>query len=395
MTNSIFNVIFAGAGGINFGTPEGPWNHSERLEKLLGERLRVLIIIDPIVSLAQKRIEEKLISGYQHVRNAYSQTQCFATIEEAKNSSISSNKTIHLIVNGIPPHFRGTELPGKSADIQLINAFPTAKALFTEKPVSASDPTIYDCDAVVQHYDNFKGITSVGYVLRYLNVVQTLKKIINENEIVPMCINARYLMAYEYTTKLHWWNKELSCGPIVEQATHFIDLIRYLSNSRIDFDSVQARTVEFDCPAGKLKKVGFDESVLISASQRIPRITTASWKHDFGTISTLMHGVALHGSDYSTEIDIVADGWLLRLSDLYQKKPKLAILKNGAREYEVICVVDDPFLTEMKAIIEAVDLQQKSTESQILSSYEDALATYKMTWKIRKAGEEQNKKTKP
>ncbi|PWN38469.1 uncharacterized protein FA14DRAFT_160024 [Meira miltonrushii] len=385
MTVSVFNVVFAGAGGINFGSPEGPWNHSERLEKLLGERLKVLAIIDPMICVAQKRINDKLSTGNKDVLNAYAQTQCFATIEDAKESEIGTRNTIHLIVNGIPPHFRGTELKGKDADVQLMDAFPNAKAILTEKPVSASDPTVIDCDSVAEHYKNFKGATSVGYVLRYLNVVQTLKKIMKQHQIVPMCINARYIMAYEYTTKLHWWNKDISCGPIVEQATHFVDLIRYLSGSPIDHFSVQARTVEHDCPAGKLNKMGFDENALIPAEQRIPRITTASWRHQHGTLSTLMHGVALHGPDYSTEIDIVADGWLLRLSDLYQDNPKLAILKQGAREYEIICGHDDPFLTEIQAIVSAVD--SKDAGEKILSSYEDALATYKMTWEIRKAGE--------
>ena len=29
----VFKVVIVGAGGINFGTDEGPWNHSFRLEK--------------------------------------------------------------------------------------------------------------------------------------------------------------------------------------------------------------------------------------------------------------------------------------------------------------------------------------------------------------------------
>ena len=118
MTISIFNVVFAGAGGINFGSPEGPWNHSERLERLLGERLKVLAIIDPILAVSQKRIDDKLATGNKVILNAYAQTQCFATIEEAEQSEIFSRNTVHLIVNGIPPHFRGTELKGKDADVR-------------------------------------------------------------------------------------------------------------------------------------------------------------------------------------------------------------------------------------------------------------------------------------
>ena len=49
-------VAFIGAGGINFGTPEGPWNHSSRLEQLPG--VTFTAIVDPNGSLAQKRVDD-------------------------------------------------------------------------------------------------------------------------------------------------------------------------------------------------------------------------------------------------------------------------------------------------------------------------------------------------
>lgn len=42
---------FIGAGGISFGTPEGIWNHSERLEKM--PNVQFTAIIDPDLKLAQ------------------------------------------------------------------------------------------------------------------------------------------------------------------------------------------------------------------------------------------------------------------------------------------------------------------------------------------------------
>lgn len=32
----VLKLGFVGAGGINFGTPEGPWNHAAKLEKFPG-----------------------------------------------------------------------------------------------------------------------------------------------------------------------------------------------------------------------------------------------------------------------------------------------------------------------------------------------------------------------
>ena len=33
----VLKLGYIGAGGINFGTPEGPWNHAAKLEKFPGE----------------------------------------------------------------------------------------------------------------------------------------------------------------------------------------------------------------------------------------------------------------------------------------------------------------------------------------------------------------------
>ena len=52
-------VVFVGAGQINFGSPEGPWNHSFRLEHKLGPRLKVMALIDPITENAEDVLKKK------------------------------------------------------------------------------------------------------------------------------------------------------------------------------------------------------------------------------------------------------------------------------------------------------------------------------------------------
>ena len=44
---------FVGAGGVSFGTKEGPWNHSVRLEKM--PDVKFTAIIDPDLALAKVR----------------------------------------------------------------------------------------------------------------------------------------------------------------------------------------------------------------------------------------------------------------------------------------------------------------------------------------------------
>lgn len=48
-------IAFIGAGGINFGSPEGPWNHSSRLQLL--PDVTFSAIVDPNNKLAQERID--------------------------------------------------------------------------------------------------------------------------------------------------------------------------------------------------------------------------------------------------------------------------------------------------------------------------------------------------
>ena len=49
--DKLVKVGFVGAGGVSFGTKEGPWNHSVRLEKM--PDVKFTAIIDPDLALAK------------------------------------------------------------------------------------------------------------------------------------------------------------------------------------------------------------------------------------------------------------------------------------------------------------------------------------------------------
>jgi hypothetical protein len=65
-----------------------------------------------------------------------------------------------------------------------------------------------------------------------------------------------------------------------------------------------------DLPA----QIPFDEGV-IPEDERIPRFTSATWKYDSGAVGHLEHGVALQGTEFSTELAVFADGYQLKLVD--------------------------------------------------------------------------------
>jgi hypothetical protein len=120
------------------------------------------------------------------------------------------------------------------------------------------------------------------------------------------------------------------------------DLSRYFGG-QVRLSSVTAHTVEHFEPPGQLSAKGFNEE-LIPEENRIPRLTSASWKYENGAVGSLMHVVALHGArdsttnlpliqiavgtTYDTEIEVFADGYRLKLTDPYNF-PVLSVRKPG------------------------------------------------------------------
>lgn len=371
-----FRVVIVGAGNINFGSDEGPWNHSFRLEHKLGPRLKVVALIDPDAERARRVLQTKCQS---FVLSAYKDTVVYPTFKDYM-ASVCAETYPHAVWVGSPPAFRGGTEPGRNLE-QLLTAGLPNVPLFIEKPVStgAVDQTF----EVAKMLERNGSLVSVGYMLRYLKVVQKMKQIIADNHLRVMAVNARYIMAYEHTAKLDWWDKSKNPGPIVEQATHFCDLARYFAGE-VDLSTVMAQSLEHYEPAGQLSKIPVDES-LIERRNRIPRVTCATWKFESGAVGSLTHAVALQGTEYSTQIDVYADGYSMRLVDPYNA-PMLYIRRPGDDHEEIVRYNDDdPFFSEVASLIDCIEHGEGT--SPILSSYEDAARTYALTWAIREASE--------
>lgn len=316
--------------------------------------------------------------------SAYKDTIVYPTFPDFVKNMKPEQKP-HAIWVGSPPAFRGREEQGRDLEKALIEAFPDV-GIFIEKPVSTGP--VDEAFSIAERLKKSGNVVSVGYMLRYLKVVQKMKQILEENNLKVMSTNARYIMAYEHTAKLDWWDKSQSCGPIVEQATHFCDLSRYFGGE-VDLDSVMAHSLEHFEPAGHLRKIPVPEEK-IPEDERIPRITCATWKYESGAVGSLTHAVALHGFNYSTEIDVYADGYSLRLVDPYNA-PVLYMRKPGDDHEEVIRYGnDDPFFSEVSNLIE--NIEKGPGSAPILSSYEDAVKTYALTWQIRNKSEESVRK---
>ncbi|OAA58078.1 hypothetical protein SPI_06963 [Niveomyces insectorum RCEF 264] len=402
-----YNVLYIGAGGIVFGNDWVHWNHSQHLERVLGGRLRVVGIVDPSRERFEWVMVQKNVSA---ARASYADTRHYISVQEAAatlNSAAAESAAagpVHLIILASPPQFRGSLTPGRDLEAQLVAAFGRGPAIFVEKPVTTG--AAEDAYAVARHLSASGNLVGVGYMLRYLRVVQKAKQILRDNQLVVMSITARYITAYARIRKTEWFDKASQGGPIVEQATHFCDLCRYLGGEVV-LDSVRATALEHDEPAGELRHLtdAIDESV-VPPERRIPRVTAAFWKYNTGAIGTLSHVIALHGITYSNEIDVVADGYQLRLVDLYSV-PKLFVrYPHDEAEVEYYYPGDDPFYNELETICKLQD--QKAgvaaahagntpeeddglRPARILSSFEDATKSYEFSWRIRIESEKKNR----
>ncbi|EIW70639.1 hypothetical protein TREMEDRAFT_68146 [Tremella mesenterica DSM 1558] len=372
-----FNVLMIGAGPVNFGTPEGPWDHTPRSEThVVGIVERDPLRADRVLSI--KRADETARGGYKD-------TKVFSSIQEA-GATLRGDSSPQLAVVGIQAFARGSTRTGRDTELQLIHQFPQI-GLLIEKPISADD--FSQVESVAQSLEKANTITSVGYMLRYLQAVKEMKRLIAVNKLNIMATNSRFLMAYQSAAgegaTRNYWDKRLELGPIVGQGTHLVDLVRYLA-PKVQEETLHVNTIEPTDPAGYLSEIKFDEKKIVEPDQRIPRMTHATWRYKNGGLGSFLHGCVLHDGDYDCEVVVLADGWLMRLTDIYGTNPTLHVRRPGTNaEVATVFANDDCYYTEVAAVVDAIE--GTGPKSAILSTYEDAMESYKMTWEIRLAGE--------
>ncbi len=76
---------------------------------------------------------------------------------------------------------------------------------------------------------------------RYHAALRKMKELMTVHGGKVIAFNGRYYRTYSEARKSFWWNRSLSGGPIVEEATHFCDLARYLCGDVVP-ETIQATT---------------------------------------------------------------------------------------------------------------------------------------------------------
>ncbi|EPY51671.1 NAD binding dehydrogenase [Schizosaccharomyces cryophilus OY26] len=368
--DSIFKVAIVGAGGINFGSPEGPWNNAQRIEQNLGQRLRVNALINPIPNETNRVLDSKRDSNVSY---AYNETKMYTSMTEYLDYlSRHPEDEPNAFVIGIPPDFHGSNKVGADMELQIVRQFPNA-ALFIEKPITSA--AVEDAFDVVRQLEQHQAIISIGYMFRYLKVVEAAKKYIQDNNLNIVCTIARYNSSYIHNSKVFWWYVSKSGGPVVEQGTHFCDLSRYFGGD-VDISTVKVNRVLSSDPCGKLSALPIDEGS-IPEHERVPRFTAASWKYKSGAVGILAHSIILQGTQYDTCLELQADGHYIRIVDLYGT-PRLYIRSPESDTERIVNFPDDdPYFSEFEAFIGVAE--GKLPRERILSDFEDGTKTYELT----------------
>jgi predicted dehydrogenase len=406
----MLRIAFVGAGGVNFGSLEGPWDHASRIEKLSshGYQIQIVAIADIDEERARQVLERR--KGSKKYGHLYRETKIRSSFEDM----IQLDKPT-LVFIGLPPDVHGLSQYPFNIENICVDA---GVHMFIEKPISSAPPEkLSETMNKIKVASEEKGlIVSVGYMFRYSKAIEKMKEILKsefENRPITM-IRAKINCAYSEIRKVSWWDIRRSGGPIVEQSTHLVDLARYIVQSEAIPSTVQALSINATEPVlGELSDLPAPYGLTEDSNQtvedqippefRVPRVTTAIWKFESGALCNLTHGVMLHGSNIEAEFEVWADGLRMTLEDPYTTC-KLTVRKGRSNlgphigniqvfefgNYESQDLSADPYYNEIQCFFEAI---LSKNASLIKSPYEDAFKTYELTWAIRRASEHSSNST--
>jgi predicted dehydrogenase len=193
-------------------------------------------------------------------------------------------------------------------------------------------------------------LTCVGYQLRYFATVDAARKVLANNTVG--LASGYYWVGTGRAMLGNWWSeRQKSGGQLVEQATHTLDMMRFL--------------------------VGEIEEVFCYEAQRqftpdqtdCPDITAMAVKFANGAVGTMSCVSSLSAADgFANVLDITFGEKYLRWS------PGSVVVKHEGKETEA--PGEAAFTSADNAFVEAVRLKDKSL---ILSDYDEGLRTVAVT----------------
>lgn len=213
---------------------------------------------------------------------------------------------------------------------------------FVEKPVSLDLETAQEIASGIASKNL---ITAVGYHWRYLDIVDEARALLADN---PAQLLSGYWLDSTPPPQW-WWKQDQSGGQMVEQATHLLDLVRFLVG---EVTAVYGRIGHKDRP----EFPGLD----------VPTVTTANLTFETGVIANIA-STCLLGWNHRVGLHIFADRLAIELTDR-------DIMVDVGRGRPVRGADGDPVWRENLDFIDAV----RGGENRIRCPYAEALATHRL-----------------
>lgn len=213
---------------------------------------------------------------------------------------------------------------------------------FVQKPVALG---LKEANAVAAGVRDKNLLTCVGYQLRYSDTTDKARELLQDSTIG--LVRGNYWCGTGRATVGRWIQRyDHSAGQLVEQATHTLDMMRYLAG---EVDSVFSYQ---------------DQRLLDPANTDCPDVYSISLRFENGAVGSFSSTWALDGGDWAEAniVDIVFDEKRLRWN---YDKVKVTYGQETEEFGGAHGSIDDVF-------IEAV---RTGDRSAILSDYDDAMRT--------------------
>jgi predicted dehydrogenase len=223
---------------------------------------------------------------------------------------------------------------------------PERAALAAGLPFFVEKPLSLDADLAQEIAEGARRaglVTAVGYHWRYLDTVDEARRLLRDN---PAHLMSGYWL--DQTPPPEWWHRaDRSGGQIVEQATHIIDLARFLAGDVTEVFGLAARRERPDFP-------------LID----IATASTATLRFASGAIGTLSATCLLRWN-HRVGLHVFADGLALEITDH-------DLMVDVGRGRPTRAADGDPVWRQDRAFVDAV----RGGENRIRAPYAEALRTH-------------------
>ncbi|SDN98240.1 Gfo/Idh/MocA family protein [Alkalicoccus daliensis] len=194
-------------------------------------------------------------------------------------------------------------------------------------------------------------ITSVGYHFRYSPATEKLKEILSEQKIG--LITGAWMGDMPETA---WWRKEeKSGGQLMEQTTHIVDLLRYIAGEAEEVYAVTGHKVNHLSYEG------------VTAAD----VGTVSIKMTNGAVVSLSNTCILPQGVGEIGFTVYSDRGITSWS------PEELVVQDKQGKQSIEIMEENPYKKESEAFLHAL---KTGDTSRILSNYEDALQTQKITY---------------